>query len=157
MFSIDLKLEALEHVSTCGSITDVSDGTNKVDIQCFDTISNICQKSPGDSSSWLSVEFAVHLEHQVKLDLAAQYFSKLIRKHPSWPTINFESVGCMSCSKEYEMDYEKSLESYQHKLSVGFAQFEMKFSLLPASLVSMVRGFLSDIFPLIYCFICQWF
>ncbi|XP_011650671.1 uncharacterized protein LOC101204824 isoform X2 [Cucumis sativus] len=140
-----LPLEALEHVSTCGSITDVSDGTNKVDIQCFDTISNICQKSPGDSSSWLSVEFAVHLEHQVKLDLAAQYFSKLIRKHPSWPTINFESVGCMSCSKEYEMDYEKSLESYQHKLSVGFAQFEMKFSLLPASLVSMMLLFLCNL------------
>ncbi|XP_008437872.2 uncharacterized protein LOC103483174 isoform X1 [Cucumis melo] len=140
-----LPLEALEHVSTCGSITDVSDGTNKVDIQCFDTISKICQKYPRDSSSWLSVEFAVHLEHQAKTDLAAQYFSKLIRKHPSWPTVNFESVGCMLFSKEYEMDYEKSLESYQHKLSVGFAQFEMKFSLLPASLVSMMLLFLCNL------------
>uniref|UniRef100_A0A9I9CN67 RAVE complex protein Rav1 C-terminal domain-containing protein n=1 Tax=Cucumis melo TaxID=3656 RepID=A0A9I9CN67_CUCME len=140
-----LPLEALEHVSTCGSITDVSDGTNKVDIQCFDTISKICQKYPRDSSSWLSVEFAVHLEHQAKTDLAAQYFSNLIRKHPSWPTVNFESVGCMLFSKEYEMDYEKSLESYQHKLSVGFAQFEMKFSLLPASLVSMMLLFLCNL------------
>lgn len=148
MLLIDFKLEALEHMSTCGSITEVSDGTNEVDIQSFESISKICQKSPRDSSSWLSVELAVHLEHQSKLDLAVQYFSKLIRKHPSWPIINLDSVGCMACLKEYEMDYEKSLESFQHKLNVGFAQFEMKFSLLPASLVSMVNGFLSVIFSL---------
>lgn len=140
-----LPLEALEHMSTCGSITEVSDGTNEVDIQSFESISKICQKSPRDSSSWLSVELAVHLEHQSKLDLAVQYFSKLIRKHPSWPIINLDSVGCMACLKEYEMDYEKSLESFQHKLNVGFAQFEMKFSLLPASLVSMMLVFLCNL------------
>lgn len=147
-FSFDFKLEALEHMSTCGSITEVSDGTNGVDIQCFETIRKICKQSPRDSSSWLSVEFAVHLKHRAKLDLAAQYFSELIRKHPSWPTINLESVGGMACLKEYEVDYEKSLESFQHKLNVGFSQLEMKFSLLPASLVSMVSGFLSVIFSL---------
>lgn len=146
--SFDFKLEALEQMSTCGSITEVSDGANGVDILCFETIRKICKQSPRDSSSWLSVEFAVHLEYRAKLDLAVQYFSKLIRKHPSWPTINLESVGCMGCLKEYDMDYEKSLESFQRKLNVGFAQFEMKFSLLPASLVSMVSGFLSVIFSL---------
>ncbi|XP_023540638.1 uncharacterized protein LOC111800941 isoform X1 [Cucurbita pepo subsp. pepo] len=140
-----LPLEALEQMSTCGSITEVSDGTNGVDILCFETIRKICKQSPRDSSSWLSVEFAVHLEYRAKLDLAVQYFSKLIRKHPSWPTINLESVGCMGCLKEYDMDYEKSLESFQRKLNVGFAQFEMKFSLLPASLVSMMLVFLCNV------------
>lgn len=148
MFSVDFKLEALEHLSTCGSIAEVTDRTNGVDIQCFETISKICKQSPRYSSSWLSVEFAVHLEHRAKLDLAVQYFSKLIRKHPSWPIIKLESVGWMGCLKEDEVDYEKSLESFQHKLYVGFAQFEMKFSLIPASLVSMVSRFLSVVFSL---------
>ncbi|XP_057454842.1 uncharacterized protein LOC130746287 isoform X2 [Lotus japonicus] len=101
-------------------------------------ISSTLKPLPRKSSNWLSTDVSVHLEFHIKLNLALCYLSKLIREHPSWPDTASESDGEASCSDEYMLQYEKSVESFKQRLYKGLAVFEQRFLLAPSCLISMV-------------------
>lgn len=115
------------------------DGRWSDDVSSFEILNGILKPSPQDSSNWLSGDAAFQLESHDKLDLALPYFSKLLIEHPSWPGNIVESVGASACSKEYEIhEYEELLENFRHKFFRGLSQFDQRFSLTPAHVVSLV-------------------
>lgn len=96
----------------------------------------VLKSSPRDSSNWLSDDAAFDLEYHYKLDLALKYFSKLIREHPGWEDIIFESPGS---GRNENNHYAELLESIREKFYTGLRQCELKFSVLPLCLLSKVR------------------
>jgi hypothetical protein len=113
-------------------------GTADQENELGDVLSSTLKPLPGKSSNWLSADLSVHLEFQVKLNLALCYLSKLIREHPSWPDTFTESDGEASYTEEYMIQYEKSNDSFKQKLYAGFDLFEQRFSLTPCYLISSV-------------------
>lgn len=135
------KLEALECLSSSMSILGGTDRENVSDIACSKTSLGILKPFIGDSSPWLLGDVSSHLESYAKLDFALQYISKLLSEHPCWPETSIGSVGVNTCSEDYENQYDKLLENFQHKLHTGLAQFEQKFSLVSSCLINMVCSF----------------
>ncbi|KAG7994737.1 hypothetical protein I3843_01G073200 [Carya illinoinensis] len=135
-----LPLEALECLSSSMSVIGSrDDGRWSDDVSSFEILNGILKPSPQDSSNWLSGDAAFQLESHDKLDLALPYFSKLLIEHPSWPGNIVESVGASACSKEYEIhEYEELLENFRHKFFRGLSQFDQRFSLTPAHVVSLM-------------------
>ncbi|KAK9279962.1 hypothetical protein L1049_013646 [Liquidambar formosana] len=134
-----LPLEGLEHLSSSLSILGSTDQGSISDIGNIEILHGILKPSPSKSSNWLSSDVAIHLESHAKLDLAMKYFSKLMREHPSWPDTDVACRGAHACSKEYELhQYKILLEKFLHKLHTGLANFELKFSLVPACLINMI-------------------
>lgn len=132
------KLEALECLSS--SVITLANQGNVFDFQHSNILRGILFPAPRDSSNWLSGDVAANLECHTKLDLALQYFSKLIREHPSWADTIENSAGSSTSSREYESDqHVELLESFRRKLYRGLEQYEQKFSLLPLSLISKVH------------------
>ncbi|XP_022770599.1 uncharacterized protein LOC111313959 isoform X2 [Durio zibethinus] len=132
-----LPLEALECLSSSLSILGGTDRENVSDFACSKTSLGILKPFISDSPSWILGDVASHLESYTKLDLALQYISKLMREHPSWPRTCIRSAGVNTCSEDYENQYHKLLETFQHKLRTGLAQFE-KFSLVSSCLINMI-------------------
>ncbi|KAK6239684.1 hypothetical protein QUC31_005153 [Theobroma cacao] len=133
-----LPLEALESLSSSLSILGGTDQENVSDIASSKISLGIWKPSIDDSSNWLLGDVALHLEFYAKLDLALQYISKLIREHPSWPRTSVGSVGVNTCSEDHEIQYDKLLENFQHKLCTALAQFEQKFLLVSSCLIDMI-------------------
>lgn len=133
-----LPLEALECLSSSMSILGGTDRENVSDIACSKTSLGILKPFIGDSSPWLLGDVSSHLESYAKLDFALQYISKLLSEHPCWPETSIGSVGVNTCSEDYENQYDKLLENFQHKLHTGLAQFEQKFSLVSSCLINMI-------------------
>lgn len=129
-----IPLEALEYFSSSPSMLGTADQENELG----DVLSSTLKPLPGKSSNWLSADLSVHLEFQVKLNLALGYLSKLIREHPSWPNTFTESDKEASYSEEYMIQYEKSNDSFKQKLYAGFDLFEQRFSLTPCYLISSI-------------------
>ncbi|KAJ1378686.1 WD40/YVTN repeat-like-containing domain superfamily [Sesbania bispinosa] len=130
-------LEALEHFSSSLSMLGTADQESELG-DGHDVLSSTLKPLPRKSSNWLSADVSVHLEFQIKLNLALCYLSKLIREHPSWPDTPTESNGEASYSDEYMMQYEKSVESFKQRLYTGLALFEQRFLLAPSCLISMI-------------------
>ncbi|KAK9035763.1 hypothetical protein V6N11_077793 [Hibiscus sabdariffa] len=133
-----LPLEALECLSSSLSMLGGMDRENVSDFACSKTLPGILKPFIGGSSPWLLGDVASHLESYAKFDLALQHISKLMREHPSWPRTSKGSVRVNPRSEDYENQYDKLLENFQHKLRTGLAQFEHKFSLVPSHLVNMI-------------------
>lgn len=129
-----IPLEALEYFSSSPSMIGTADQENELG----DVLSSTLKPLPGKSSNWLSADLSVHLEFQVKLNLALCYLSKLIREHPSWPDTFTESDGEASYTEECMIQYEKSNDSFKQKLYAGFDLFEQRFSLTPCYLISSI-------------------
>ncbi|XVF33142.1 hypothetical protein REPUB_Repub17cG0142900 [Reevesia pubescens] len=130
-----LPLEALECLSSSPSILGGTDQENVSDFACSKSSLRILKPFISDSSPWLLGDVASHVESYAKLDLALRYISKLMREHPSWPRT---SIGSVACSEDYENQYDKLFETFQHKLRRGLAQFELKFSLDSSCLINMI-------------------
>ncbi|XP_061370355.1 uncharacterized protein LOC133313063 [Gastrolobium bilobum] len=130
-------LEALEHFSSSPSMLGTADQGSELGDR-HDVLSTALKPSPRKSSNWLSADVSVHLEFQIKLNLALHYLSKLIREHPSWPDTFAESNEEASYFDEYMMQYEESVESFKQKLYTGLSLFEQRFSLAPPCLISMI-------------------
>lgn len=125
--------------SSLGILGSTDEDSWSDDVGHFEILSRILKPSQQYSSNWLSGDVAFHLEYHDKLDLAFPYFSKLMREHPSWPDTIVGSVGACTSSKENNIhEYKKLLENFRHKLGIGLSQFEQRFSLVPACLISMV-------------------
>ncbi|KAK7275388.1 hypothetical protein RIF29_16504 [Crotalaria pallida] len=129
-------LEALEYFSSSLSILGTADqGTELVGEH--DVLSSTLKPLPRQSSNWLYADVSAQLEFHIKLNLALQYLTKLIREHPSWPETFAESNSEASYSDEYTIQYEKSVESFKQRLCSGLVLFEQRFLLPPCCLVSM--------------------
>nr|XP_015888746.2 uncharacterized protein LOC107423659 isoform X2 [Ziziphus jujuba var. spinosa] len=155
-----LPLEALECLSS--SVITLANQGNVFDFEHSNILRGILFPAPRDSSNWLSGDVAANLECHTKLDLALQYFSKLIREHPSWADTIENSAGSSTSSREYESDqHVELLESFRRKLYRGLEQYEQKFSLLPLSLISKIslslynQGLLVIGYDILRGFICQ--
>lgn len=142
-FHAHFKLEALECLSS--SMSTLGNQGNVFDFEHSNILHGILFPAPRDSSNWLSGDVASHLECHAKLDLALQYFSKLIREHPCWANTIENSAGSYTCSREYEIDqHVELLRSFRHKLYTELGHYEQKFSLLPLSLISKVHIIVCD-------------
>lgn len=131
------KLEALEYFSSSLSMLGTADQGSELGDD-HDVLSITLKPLPTKSSNWLSADVSAHLEFPIKLNLALQYITKLIREHPSWPETFAESNVEASYSDEYMIQYEKSVESFKERLYTGIALFEQRFLLSPYCLISMV-------------------
>ncbi|KAF3439842.1 hypothetical protein FNV43_RR18120 [Rhamnella rubrinervis] len=156
-----LPLEALECLSSSMSTLGNTNQGNAFDIGHHDIRLGILVPSR-ESCNWLSGDVAFHLECNAKLDLALQYFSKLIREHPSWADTNEKWAGASICSREYDSDqYVELLGSFRHKLYTGLVHYEQKFSLDPICLVSKIvfslhnQGLLVIGYDILHGYICQ--
>lgn len=141
-----LPIEALECLSSSMDIPGRTDEDSQLDeVGQFQILCTILKPSPRNSSNWLSGDVAFHLEFHDKMDLALPYFSKLMREHPSWPdTIQWAGGACTSSNENDIHEYKKLLKNFQHKLCVGLSQYEQRFSMVPASLISMVSVLLCN-------------
>ncbi|XP_050385252.1 uncharacterized protein LOC126801830 isoform X2 [Argentina anserina] len=134
-----LPLEALEYLSSpTTNVGDTNQGTVS-DIGDFEKLHGILNPSPKNSSYWFSSNVAFHLEFHARLDLALQYFSTLIREHPSWPATVFASFRANSHTNECENhEHVIVLQSFRQKLLTAVHHLEQKFSVVAIDLMSMV-------------------
>ncbi|OIW02299.1 hypothetical protein TanjilG_11193 [Lupinus angustifolius] len=135
-------LEALEYFSSSLSMLGTADQGSELGDE-DDVLSSTLKPFPRKSSNWLSADVSAHLEFHIKLNLALQYLTKLIREHPSWPGTLAESNVEAYYSDEYVMQHEKSVESFKQRLYAGLTLFEQRFLLSPFCLISMTSLLLS--------------
>lgn len=131
------KLEALECFSSSLNMLGTADQGSELGDR-HGVLSDTLKPLPRKSFNWLSPDVSVHLEFHIRLNLALQYLSKLIKQHPSWPDFFVESNKEASYSDEYMLQYEKSLERFKQRLYTELALFEQRFSLAKSCLISMV-------------------
>lgn len=133
-----VKLEALDCLSSSPSTIGDTDQESILNIGHSHIRPEILRPSAATgSSNWLLGDVALHLESRAKLDLSLQYFSKLIRDHPSWPDLGFDRAGI--CFMDFEIhQYEKLLQNFQQKLYTALALFEQRFSMDSSSLIAKV-------------------
>ncbi|KAJ0110941.1 hypothetical protein Patl1_00628 [Pistacia atlantica] len=132
-----LPLEALECLSSSPSTIEVTDQGSIPDVEHSQIIPAILKPSACDSSNWLSGDVALRLESHGKLDLALQYFSKLMWEHPSWPNLGSDRASKRSMDLETH-HREKILENFQCKLYTGLAYLKQRFALESSCLISMI-------------------
>lgn len=137
-FCIHCQLEALECLSSALSILGNTNQGNESDFGHPDVLHGVLKPSAGHSSNWMSSEVAFHLENHVKLNSALEYFSKLVREHPSWEDTT--SVGVYLYSRECEShQFVELFENFQQKLCTGLEYCEQKFSLAPFWILTKVH------------------
>ncbi|KAJ4728093.1 Transducin family protein/WD-40 repeat protein [Melia azedarach] len=152
-----LPLEALECLSSSFSNVGGTDQGSMADVGHSQILPEILKPSAvSGSSNWLLGDVALYLESGAKLDLALQYFSKLMRDHPCWPHLGSD------ISTDFEIhQYEKLLENFQQKLYPGLAHFEQRFSLDSSSLIAKIllllcnNGLLFIGYDILRGYICQ--
>ncbi|OVA14729.1 WD40 repeat [Macleaya cordata] len=130
-----LPLEALECLSSSSSILEGMDQGSISDIGKHGILHGVLNTPLNHASNWLSGEVALHLESNIKVDLAVQYISKLIMEHPSW------QETMLTCDESETDKYKLSIEMFQHKLNLGLTIFERKYVLKPIDLVNMILIF----------------
>eukprot|EP00257_Ricinus_communis_P018591 XP_015577351.1 uncharacterized protein LOC8263496 [Ricinus communis] len=140
-----LPLEALECLSSSSSNSGNIDQGSISDVDGSQILHVILKPSASDSVNWLSRNVALHLESCAKLDLALQYFSKLMGEHPSWPDTIIGSVQLSSHVKDCEVhQFKKLLENFQEKLYTGISKFEQKFLVVSSCLIKMILVWLHN-------------
>ncbi|XP_021635931.2 uncharacterized protein LOC110632123 isoform X2 [Hevea brasiliensis] len=140
-----LPLEALECLSSSSSISGGTDQGSILDVDHTLILRGILKPSASDSLNWLSDSVALHLESCAKLDLALQYFSKLMVEHPSWPDSILGSVQLSTCFRDCEVhQYEELQKNFRDKLYTGLTKFEQKFSVASSHLIKMILVWLCN-------------
>ncbi|KAI3971495.1 hypothetical protein MKX01_021555 [Papaver californicum] len=127
-----LPLDSLECLSSSSFILEDMNQGSKSDIEKPGILPGVLKTSSHHSSNWLSGDVALHLESNIKLDMALQYISKLMKEHPSWQDTILTSSECETYKSELPV------EKFQHKLNLILATFERKFLLNPADLINMI-------------------
>lgn len=133
-----VKLEALDCLSSSPSTIGGTDQESVLNIGHSHILPEILKPSAATgSSNWLSRDVALHLGSCAKLDLSLQYFSKLIRDHPSWPDLGFGRAS--KCFMDFEIhQYEELVQNFQQKLYTALAFVEQRFSMDSSSLIAKV-------------------
>ncbi|XP_020538564.1 uncharacterized protein LOC105642828 isoform X2 [Jatropha curcas] len=140
-----LPFEALECLSSSLVTFESEDQERISDVNHSQILHGILKPSANDSHNWLSNNVALQLESSAKLELALQYFSKLMGEHPSWPDATLGSVQPSTRFKEGEIyQYDKLLENFQDKLYTGLSKFEQKFSVASSCLIKMILVWLCN-------------
>lgn len=133
---MNLKIEALECLSTSLSRIGVPDQGSMSNIGKNEVLNNILMPFPYNSShNWISGDVSFHMETRAKSDLSMQYISKLLREHPSWP-----ESKCSECGIQ---QYNTLLEKFYKKLMGTLTYLERRFSLNPCHLINMVCSLLA--------------
>ncbi|CAK7348696.1 unnamed protein product [Dovyalis caffra] len=134
-----LPLEALECLSSSLNILGGMDPGSVSDVDQSQILPGILNPVASESCNWLSGDVALRLQSHSKLDLALQYFSKLMREHPSWPNTAVGSVQPGTSSKDCEIhQHEKSVEEFREILYTGLSKFEQKFLVVPSCVIKMI-------------------
>ena len=109
------------------------------DVDQSQILHGILNPFASESCNWLSGDVALCLQSHGKLDLALQYFSKLMIEHPSWLNTIVGSIQPGTSSKDCEIhQHEKLLEEFREKLYTGLLMFEQKFLVVPSCVIKMV-------------------
>ncbi|KAJ6334678.1 hypothetical protein OIU78_011524 [Salix suchowensis] len=109
------------------------------DVDQSQILHGILNPFASESCNWLSGDVALCLQSHGKLDLALQYFSKLMSEHPSWLNTIVGSVQPGTSSKDCEIhQHEKLVKEFREKLYTGLSIFEQKFLVVPSCVIKMI-------------------
>lgn len=134
-----LPLEALECLQSSLNILGGIDPGSVSDVDQSQILHGILNPFASESCNWLSGDVALCLQSHGKLDLALQYFSKLMSEHPSWLNTIVGSIQPGTSSKDCEIhQHEKLLEEFREKLYTGLLMFEQKFLVVPSCVIKMI-------------------
>ncbi|KAJ6710304.1 RABCONNECTIN-RELATED [Salix koriyanagi] len=134
-----LPLEALECLSSSLNILGGIDPGSVSDVDQSQILHGILNPFASESCNWLSGDVALCLQSHGKLDLALQYFSKLMSEHPSWLNTIVGSVQPGTSSKDCEIhQHEKLVKEFREKLYTGLSIFEQKFLVVPSCVIKMI-------------------
>nr|GLL40532.1 uncharacterized protein LOC109185807 [Ipomoea trifida] len=141
-----LPLEALECLSSSVSIFGNStQGSipHNADSELFNAtiLGVLVNKS---SSNWISVGVAFDVASHSRLDLAMQYISKLLRKHPCWVDINIMHLQAHTYTESEYQGCKRLLNIFQDELKETVSCFQQKYSMVPIDLMNMIFLSLSN-------------
>lgn len=94
------------------------------------------------SSNWISVGVAFDVASHSRLDLAMQYISKLLRKHPCWVDINIMHLQAHTYTESEYQGCKRLLNIFQDELKETVSCFQQKYSMVPIDLMNMVYNYI---------------
>lgn len=120
-------------------IIEGKDRGSSIDIASHKIFHGILNPFSGGSCNWLLGDVALELESSVKLNMALQYISKVLRDHPRWPLSNLVSSSEMIIDKDHD-SYQDETQTGEFKryLNKLLFMFEQKFLLNSVDLANMV-------------------
>ncbi|XP_017699904.2 uncharacterized protein LOC103713736 isoform X2 [Phoenix dactylifera] len=136
-----LPLEALECLSS-SLIIEGKDRGSLIDIASHKIFHGILNPFSSGACNWLLGDVALELESNVKLNMALQYISKVLRDHPRWPLSNLVSSREMIIYKKHDTyQDETQTGELKHYLNRLLFTFEQKFSSNSVDLANMILIF----------------
>ncbi|KAK6919957.1 WD40 repeat [Dillenia turbinata] len=140
------KLEALESLSSPLGTFGSSSEDSMADAKTSEALDSILEPLKDYIHKWVSRDVAFHLESNTKFDMAMRHISRLLREHPSCPSLNVQ-VGVANACSHGPCQYKTLIDNFQNRLFTALASFEQRFSLISLSLINKIfvslcsRGF----------------